>query len=97
MILCRRNWGIDVHNQRVSISILQGKATARHVRSLLACWSMVAKQRRAMAGAITMQLAIQYIQKPFAAWREAAAWWSRARSLTTSALALYTSHSQSQV
>ena len=96
-ICCRRNWCIEEHNQRVSISILQGKATARHMQALLASWSTVVRHRRATAEAVAMRLAEHYIQTPFVAWREAAVWWGRVRHLTASALALYTSHSQTQV
>lgn len=95
--LCRRNWCIEEHNQRISVSVLQGRATARRMQALLASWSIVVRQRRANAEALAMRLAGHYIHRPFVAWREAAAWWSHVRHLTSSALALYTSHSQAQV
>ncbi|KAK9835654.1 hypothetical protein WJX74_005058 [Apatococcus lobatus] len=92
-----RNRCVEEHNQRVSISILQGRATARRMLGLLANWSVVVRQRRAVTEAIAMRLAGHYILKPFVAWREAAMWWGGVRRLTASALALYTSHSQAQV
>ena len=96
-VLCRRNWSIQEHNQRVSISVLQGRATARRMQALLASWSIVVRQRRAIAEALAMRLAGHYIHQPFVAWRVAAAWWSRVHRLTSSALAHYTSRSQAQV